>query len=110
VDECIALAARWENVHADIAYWGWFDREFVYQNVTRFGRLCGYEKLLYGSENSHTEIGPEMMMSLNSVAEKMGKDPIPQSAMDLMLWKNTARLWKIDTSKLPNKKKRTSKQ
>jgi predicted TIM-barrel fold metal-dependent hydrolase len=101
VDECIALAARWKNVHADIAYWGWFDHEFVYRHVTRFGRLCGYEKLLYGSENSHTHIGPGMMRGLNAVAAKLGEPPIPQDAMDLIMWKNTARLWKIDTSKLP---------
>jgi hypothetical protein len=111
VDECIALAAKWENVHADIAYWAWFDREFVFQSVTRFGQLCGYDKLLYGSENSHTDVGPSMMLGLNDVAKKLGKDSIPQSAMDQMLWRNTARLWKIDTSKLPLRRARqTSKR
>lgn len=101
VDECMALAARWENVHVDIAYWGWFDPEFVYTHVTRFGRLCGYHKLLYGSENSHTHIGPGLMRSLNDVATKLDKPPISQADMDLIMWKNTARLWKIDTWKLP---------
>lgn len=101
VDECMALAARWENVHADIAYWAWFDPEFVYRNVTRYGRLCGYDKLLYGSENSHTHLGPGMMLSLNKTAEKLGEEPISQQAMDQMLWQNTARLWKIDTARLP---------
>jgi hypothetical protein len=52
-----------------------------------------------------------MMLGLNDVAAKLGKDPISQSAMDQMLWRNTARLWKIDTSKLPVKRaKKVSKR
>jgi hypothetical protein len=42
-----------------------------------------------------------MMKGLNDVAKKLGKPPIAQADMDLIMWKNTARLWKIDTSKLP---------
>jgi hypothetical protein len=63
--------------------------------------MCGYHKLLYGSENSHTHVGPGMMKGLNDVTKKLGKPPIAQADMDLIMWKNTARLWKIDTSKLP---------
>jgi hypothetical protein len=52
-----------------------------------------------------------MMLGLNDVAKKLGKDSIPQNAMDQMLWRNTARLWKIDTSTLPLRRARqTSKR
>jgi predicted TIM-barrel fold metal-dependent hydrolase len=105
VDECMALVAKWENVHADIAYWAWFDHEFVFNTIIRFGQLCGFHKLLYGSENSHTNIAPRMMLGLNEVGKRLNKDPIPQSAMDLIMWKNASSLWKIDTSKLSLRKR-----
>jgi len=41
-----------------------------------------------------------MMLALNDVGARLGGPPIPQEAMDLMLWQNTARLWKIDTARL----------
>jgi hypothetical protein len=45
-------------------------------------------------------MAPEMMRGLNNFAGKIGVDPIGQDDMDKILWKNTARLWKIDTSKM----------
>lgn len=101
VDECMALIAKWENLHADIAYWAWFGPEKVLQTAKLFGRLCGYDKLLYGSENSHTKSGAELILGLNDFAEKNGEDRIPQEEMEKVLWKNAARLWKIDTNRLP---------
>jgi uncharacterized protein len=99
-DECMALIAKWENFHADIAYWGWFGPEEVLKTIKKFGRLCGYDRLLFGSENSHTHMAPDMMRNINDVADKVGVDPVSQDDLDKMLWKNTARLWKIDTAKL----------
>ncbi len=96
VDECMALIARYENVHADLAYWGWFTPEENLRIIQRFGRLCGFDKLLFGSENSHTHMAVELMLGLRQEAERLGLEPIAEEDMEKILWKNTARLWKIE--------------
>jgi predicted TIM-barrel fold metal-dependent hydrolase len=100
VDECMALIAKWENLHADIAYWGWFPPEKVLANLTQFGQLCGFHKLLFGSENSHTHMASTMMLNINKVADKIGVDPISAADLDKIMWQNAARIWKIDVAKL----------
>jgi predicted TIM-barrel fold metal-dependent hydrolase len=105
VDECMALIAKWENFHADIAYWGWFEPEFVLRKLKTFGTICGYDKLVFGSENSHTHMAPQMMRDLNKLAGKLAIDPISDADMEKIMWRNAARLWKIDTSRLPKRAK-----
>ena len=100
VEECIALIAKWETMHVDLAYWGWFGTEDVLKTVTRIGRLCGYDRVLFGSENSHTHMAPKMMADLNPLAEKLGMPTISAPDMEKIMWRNTARLWKIDTDRL----------
>jgi uncharacterized protein len=100
VEECISLIAKWENVHCDVAYWGWFGAEFTYKTVKRIGELCGFHKVLYGSENSHTHMAPDMFRSFGEIAKKFGDKPISADDTDLIMWKNTARLWKIKDPKV----------
>ena len=64
--------------------------------IQRFGRLCGFDKLLFGSENSHTHMAVELMLGLNDEAARLGIGPISPDDLDKVMWKNTARLWKID--------------
>ena len=100
IEECMALVAKWEHVHADIAYWGWFGPRKVFESLKLFGRLCGFDKVVYGSENAFTAFAPDMMRSLNKQAAIVRDDPIAQADMEKIMWKNAARLWKIDTSRL----------
>jgi predicted TIM-barrel fold metal-dependent hydrolase len=100
-EECMALIAKWENLHADIAYWGWFGPEYVLKVLKQFGRLCGFDKLVYGSENSHTVVGLEMMRGLKNTAGQLGIEPIPDADTEKIMWKNAARLWKIESKYLP---------
>jgi predicted TIM-barrel fold metal-dependent hydrolase len=95
VDECLALVAKWENIHVDFAYWGWFGAETTFQAVKRLGEFCGYDRLLFGSENSHTHMAVDMFKSFGDVAKKLGAKPISSEDMEKIMWKNTARLWKI---------------
>lgn len=104
VDECIALIAKWENLHADLAYWGWLGPEETLRAVKKFGRLCGYHRLHFGSENSHTHMAAQMMLSLNDVARSNGEEPIAQEDMDRIMWRNTAEVWRIDTARLAARK------
>jgi predicted TIM-barrel fold metal-dependent hydrolase len=97
-EECMALIAKWDNLHADIAYWAWFGPEYVLKVMKQFERLCGYDKLVYGSENSHTVAGLEMMRGLKATAEGLGLEPVAEADMDRIMWKNAARLWKIKTN------------
>jgi microsomal dipeptidase-like Zn-dependent dipeptidase len=64
--------------------------------VKRIGDLCGYDKLCFGSENSHTHMAVGMFQSFGDVAKKLGVDPISPENMEKIMWKNTARLWKIN--------------
>ncbi len=100
-EECMALIAKWENLHADFAYWAWFGPEYVFKILKQFGRLCGYDKLVYGSENSHTAPGIEMMKGMGATARELGAEPIADADMEKIMWKNAARLWKIDSKLLP---------
>jgi len=52
--------------------------------------------MVYGSENSHTHMAPRMFLSFREVAEKLGVPPISSADMEKIMWKNTARLWKLD--------------
>jgi uncharacterized protein len=104
VEECMALIAKWENFHADIAYWGWFGPEETLRTIKKFGRLCGYDKLLFGSENSHTHMAAKMILGLDDVAEASGIEPVGKDDLDKILWRNAARLWKIDTARLAARK------
>lgn len=98
VDECMALIAKYDNIHADLAYWGWFTPEENLRVIQRFGRLCGFDKLLFGSENSHTHMAVELMLGLSDEAARLGGgiEAISPDDLDKVMWKNTARLWKID--------------
>jgi uncharacterized protein len=104
VDECMALIAKWDNVHADMAYWGWFGAEKVLRTVKDFGNICGYHKLLFGSENSHTHMAADMFRSFEKLAPQLHMSPIAKDDMEKIMWRNTARLWKIDTSKVKSTK------
>jgi uncharacterized protein len=107
VEECIALVAKWPNIHVDLAYWGWFGAEFSYRTVKRIGDLAGYDRVLFGSENSHTHMAKDMFLSFNDVAKKLGDAPISNENMEKIMWKNTVRLWKIKNPK-PHVKTKTS--
>jgi hypothetical protein len=50
--------------------------------------------------------GRGMFQSFGDVAKKLDVDPISSENMDKIMWKNTARLWKIN-SKVQVKKKQT---
>lgn len=108
VDECMALIAKWDNVHADMAYWGWFGAEKVFRIVKEFGAICGYNKLLFGSENSHTHMAADMFRKFGDAAfaKKQGLEPVSKEDMELIMWKNTARLWKIDAKQIEAASKR----
>ena len=95
-EECMSLISRWENFHCDVAYWGWFGAERVLRKIRDFGDICGFDRLLYGSENSHTHMAPDMFRSFKTLAPKLGIKPITDEEMDLIMWKNTARLWKLN--------------
>ena len=104
VEECLAVVAKWENFHVDFAYWGWFGAETTFQTVKRIGDLCGYDKLCFGSENSHTHMAVEMFQSFGNVAKNLGVAPISPENMEKIMWKNTARLWKINPKAYVKKK------
>jgi microsomal dipeptidase-like Zn-dependent dipeptidase len=70
--------------------------EMTFQTVKRIGDLCGYDKLCFGSENSHTHMAVGMFQNFGEVAKKLGVDAISSENMEKIMWKNTARLWKIN--------------
>ena len=72
--------------------------------MKRIGDLCGYDKLCFGSENSHTHMAVEMFQSFGNVAKNLGVAPISPENMEKIMWKNTARLWKIDPKTCVKKK------
>jgi len=77
------------------AYLAWFGPEKLLRWFLDFGTVCGYDKLLYGSENSHTTVYPAMMAGLNDVAARLGLPQFAPADMEKIMWRNTARLWKI---------------
>jgi predicted TIM-barrel fold metal-dependent hydrolase len=97
---CLAVVAKWENFHVDFAYWGWFGAETTFQTVKRIGDLWGYDKLCFGSENSHTHMAVEMFQSFGNAAKNLGVAPVSPENMEKIMWKNTARLWKINPNSL----------
>jgi hypothetical protein len=44
-------------------------------------------------------MAPDMFRSFGEVAKKLGDSPISTEDMDLIMWRNTARLWKIKDPK-----------
>lgn len=44
-------------------------------------------------------MAPDMFRSFGEIAKKRGEKPISGGDMDLIMWKNTARLWKIKDPK-----------
>ena len=64
--------------------------------MKRIGDLCGYDKLCFGSENSHTHMAVGMFQNFGDVAKQLEVDPISSENMDKIMWKNTAQLWKIN--------------
>ena len=75
-----ARRRKWEQRPRRHRLLGLVRPEKVFSRVKRFGRLCGYHKLLYGSENSHTHVGPDMMRastrwrrSVGDAADRAGR-------------------------------------
>lgn len=97
VEEGICLLAKHDNFHADIAYWGTFPQEKILRHLDDFRVMCGFEKLLYGSENATSRWFPQVVYGLNDVAEKKGYHPIADDDMEKFTWRNAARLYKIPT-------------
>ena len=95
VEQAMATIAKHDNFHADMAYLAWFGPEKLLRWFLDFGTVCGYDKLLYGSENSHTTVYPAMMAGLNDVAARLGLPQFAPADMEKIMWRNTARLWKI---------------
>jgi hypothetical protein len=44
-----------------------------------------------------------MMRGLKTTAERLGIEPVAETDMDKIMWRNAARLWKIKTSALADK-------
>lgn len=97
VEEAVCLLAKHPNFHADLAYWGAFPPAKILRHLEDFRNFCSFEKLLYGSENSHTATFPGVVASLNTVAADKGYHPISDEEMELFTWRNAARLFKIPT-------------
>lgn len=95
VEECACLLAKHENFHADLAYWGTFPADKILKHLTDFRILCSFDKLLYGSENSHTRTFPSIIRNLNERAEENGYPAIPDGDMEKIMWRNAARLYNI---------------
>lgn len=95
VEEGICLLAKHQNFHADLAYWGAFPPEKILRHLEDFRIFCSFDKLLYGSENSHTAIFPGVVGRLNDVAKERGYTPLSDEEMELFTWRNAARLFKI---------------
>lgn len=98
VEEAICLLAKHRNFHADLAYWGAFGPEKILRHLEDFRIFCTFDKLLYGSENSHTSMFPAVVRGLNDTAERRGFTPISDTEMELFSWRNAARLFKIDVN------------
>jgi predicted TIM-barrel fold metal-dependent hydrolase len=95
VEECACLLAKHENFYADLAYWGTFPPEKILRHLNDFRVMCSFDKLLYGSENSHTRMFPEVVRGLNDVADDHGFPKIEEKDMEKLMWWNAARLLKI---------------
>lgn len=97
VEEATCLLAKHPNFHADLAYWGTFPPQKILRHLEDFRNLCSFDKLLYGSENSHTAVFPDVVRSLNKVAAEEGYRQLTDEEMELFTWRNAAQLFKIPT-------------
>lgn len=95
VDECICLVAKHPNFYADLALWGAFPPEILIQALWKFGILCSYDKLLYGSENPWMVSFLKTMKNINKIAEEKGLPRISEEDLKKILGENAKKLYKI---------------
>jgi hypothetical protein len=96
VDECLCLLMKHRHWYADIAYWGAFPPEFLIEMMKKFDYLCGYHRLLYGSENPWTATFTKEVLNLNHIAEEKGiKFKIGEEDMRKIMGENARKLYRI---------------
>lgn len=96
VDECIALIARHENFHGEIAFWGQFQPEKILRYLLDFGAMCSFERLVYGSENPFLTTYPNIIKGINEVAERYDLPKVPEKAIEQIMGENAIRLYKLE--------------
>ncbi len=96
VDQGICLVAKHPNFYCDMAYWGGFGPEFLYQALLKLKSLNAIGRVLYGSENVCTTSFPAVYRKVNDVAERLGLPVISDEEMAGIMGANAARLYKIE--------------
>ncbi|MFH1821338.1 MAG: amidohydrolase family protein [Methanobacteriota archaeon] len=96
VDECLCLLMKHRHWYADIAYWGAFPPEVLIEMMRKFEYMCGYERLLYGSENPWTATFTKTVMGINKIAEEKGiKFKVRDEDMKKIMGENAKKVYKI---------------
>ena len=80
---CLNAPMQCQPAHLldDVAYRGGFTPEENLKTIRRFGRPCGFDKLPFGPENSHTHMAVELMRGLTQEAGRLGVEPIADEDM-----------------------------
>ncbi|MBC7218888.1 MAG: amidohydrolase [Hadesarchaea archaeon] len=96
VDECLCLLMKHRHWYADIAYWGAFPPEFLIEMMKKFDFMCGYRRLLYGSENPWTATFTKTVMNLNEIAKEKGISfRISEADLRKIMGENARKLYRI---------------
>ncbi len=95
VDQGICLVAKHPNFYCEMAYWGGFGPEYLYQALLKLKSFNAINRVIYGSENPFTATFPEVYRNVNSVAERLGTPKITDEEMASIMGGTAAKLYKI---------------
>jgi predicted TIM-barrel fold metal-dependent hydrolase len=100
VDECTCLIARHENFYCDISFWAPLPPSKILRMMVDFGSLCSFDKMLYGSSNPFLRTYPQVIRSLNGLADRHGLPRVRDADLRKIMGENACRLWQIDPARM----------
>lgn len=96
VDECLALLMKHRHWCADVAYWGAFPPEVLIEAMKKFEYMCGFDRLMYGSENPWTATFAKTVLNVNKIAEELGiRFRIKDEDLKKVMGENACRVYRI---------------
>jgi predicted TIM-barrel fold metal-dependent hydrolase len=101
VDEAMCLVAKHDNVYTDLSFWTIVEMpEMILLQLLRCPRYgCTYDRILWGSDYPLTTPSESLAVlreQLPAAAERLQLPMIADSALDLILGGNAARIYGLD--------------